>query len=130
MIETKNEPFSWGFEVGFLRSPVNPRMLLLNRKPEIDHSEGRYEPNDASAWSLISIADDLLRIGLSTVLTKQCKTHGTRGTRASTAPARSMVLALAYAQRGTSLASTAKLDSADCVVVTSATSSVALSFAA
>lgn len=63
MLESEKEPFSWGFEAGFLRSPVNPRMLLLNRTPEIDcASDG-----NASAWSLVSIANDLLRVDLSSL---------------------------------------------------------------
>ncbi len=63
MPESEKEPFSWGFEAGFLRSPVNPRMLLLNRTPEIDcASDG-----NASAWSLVSIANDLLRVDLSSL---------------------------------------------------------------
>lgn len=65
MIETKNEPFSWGFEAGFLRSPVNPRMLLLNRTPEIDCSGDRSDPSSTRAWGLVSIANDLLRVDLS-----------------------------------------------------------------
>lgn len=63
MLDSEKEPFSWGFDAGFLRSPVNPRMLLLNRTPEIDcASDG-----NASAWSLVSIANDLLRVDLSSL---------------------------------------------------------------
>lgn len=65
MLETKNKPFSWGFEAGFLRSPVNPRMLLLNRTPEIDCSGDENESSNARAWGLVSIANDLLRVDLS-----------------------------------------------------------------
>ena len=67
MLDSKKESFSWGFKAGFLRSPINPRMLLLNRRPEIDPSEGRSESSNASAWSLISIANDLLRVDLSSL---------------------------------------------------------------
>lgn len=63
MLESEKEPFSWGFEAGFLRSPVNPRMLLLNRTPEIDCASN----GSASAWSLVSIANDLLRVDLSSL---------------------------------------------------------------
>ncbi len=65
MSESKNEPFSWGFKVGFLRSPINPRMLLLNRAPGINRSGDGRESSNASAWSLVSIANDLLRVDLS-----------------------------------------------------------------
>lgn len=67
MLDSEKESFSWGFKAGFLRSPINPRMLLLNRRPEIDRPEGRSESNNASAWSLISIANDLLRVDLSSL---------------------------------------------------------------
>lgn len=67
MIGTKNEPFSWGFEAGFLRSPVNPRMLLLNRTPEIDCSGDGIESSSTRAWGLVSIANDLLRVDLSSL---------------------------------------------------------------
>lgn len=67
MLDSKKESFSWGFKAGFLRSPINPRMLLLNRRPEIDPSEGRSESSNASAWSLTSIANDLLRVDLSSL---------------------------------------------------------------
>ena len=65
MLESEKEPFSWGFEAGFLRSPVNPRMLLLNRTPEIDCADDGNATGNASAWSLVSIANDLLRVDLS-----------------------------------------------------------------
>lgn len=65
MLDSKDGPFSWGFEAGFLRSPVNPRMLLLNRTPETDRSGDGSESGNASAWSLVSIANDLLRVDLS-----------------------------------------------------------------
>lgn len=65
MLESEKEPFSWGFEAGFLRSPVNPRMLLLNRTPEIDCADDGSATGNASAWSLVSIANDLLRVDLS-----------------------------------------------------------------
>ena len=67
MLETKNEPFSWGFEAGFLRSPVNPRMLLLNRTPEINCSEDGSESSSTRAWGLVSIANDLLRVDLNSL---------------------------------------------------------------
>lgn len=67
MLDSKKESFSWGFKAGFLRSPINPRMLLLNRRPEINPSEGRSESSNASAWSLVSIANDLLRVDLSSL---------------------------------------------------------------
>lgn len=65
MPESEKESFSWDFEAGFLRSPVNPRMLLLNRTPEIDCADDGNATGNASAWSLISIANDLLRVDLS-----------------------------------------------------------------
>lgn len=65
MLESEKEPFSWGFEAGFLRSPANPRILLLNRSPEIDCAGDGSTSGNASAWSLVSIANDLLRIDLS-----------------------------------------------------------------
>ena len=67
MLKSEKEPFSWGFEAGFLRSPVNPRMLLLNRTPEIDCASDGNTSGNASAWSLVSIANDLLRIDLSSL---------------------------------------------------------------
>ena len=67
MLESEKEPFSWGFEAGFLRSPVNPRMLLLNRTPEIDCAGDGSTSGNASAWSLVSIANDLLRVDLSSL---------------------------------------------------------------
>lgn len=67
MPESEKESFSWGFEVGFLRSPVNPRMLLLNRTPEIDCADDGNATGNASAWNLISIANDLLRVDLSSL---------------------------------------------------------------
>ena len=67
MLESEKEPFSWGFEAGFLRSPVNPRMLLLNRTPEIDCAGDGNASGNASAWSLVSIANDLLRVDLSSL---------------------------------------------------------------
>ena len=67
MLESEKEPFSWGFEAGFLRSPVNPRILLLNRTPEIDCAGDGIASSNASAWSLVSIANDLLRIDLSSL---------------------------------------------------------------
>lgn len=67
MFESEKEPFSWGFEAGFLRSPVNPRMLLLNRTPEIDCDSDGNASGNASAWSLVSIANDLLRVDLSSL---------------------------------------------------------------
>lgn len=67
MPESEKEPFSWGFEAGFLRSPVNPRMLLLNRTPEIDCADDGNATGNASAWNLISIANDLLRVDLSSL---------------------------------------------------------------
>lgn len=70
MIGTKNEPFGWGFEAGFLRSPVNPRMLLLNRTPEIDCSGDGIESSSTRAWGLVSIANDLLRVDLSSLFKK------------------------------------------------------------
>ncbi len=65
MLKFEKEPFSWGFEAGFLRSPVNPRMLLLNRTPEIDCAGDGNATGNASAWNLVSIANDLLRVDLS-----------------------------------------------------------------
>lgn len=67
MLESEKEPFSWGFEAGFLRSPVNPRMLLLNRTPKIDCAGDGNASGNASAWSLVSIANDLLRVDLSSL---------------------------------------------------------------
>lgn len=67
MLKSEKEPFSWGFEAGFLRSPVNPRMLLLNRTPEIDCASDGNAAGNASAWSLVSIANDLLRVDLSSL---------------------------------------------------------------
>lgn len=67
MLESEKEPFNWGFEAGFLRSPVNPRMLLLNRTPEIDCDSDGNASGNASAWSLVSIANDLLRVDLSSL---------------------------------------------------------------
>ena len=67
MPESEKESFSWGFEAGFLRSPVNPRMLLLNRTPEIDCADDGNATGNASAWNLISIANDLLRVDLSSL---------------------------------------------------------------
>ena len=67
MLDSEKEPFSWGFEAGFLRSPVNPRMLLLNRTPEIDCADDGNATGNASAWSLVSIANDLLRVDLSSL---------------------------------------------------------------
>lgn len=67
MSESEKESFSWGFEAGFLRSPVNPRMLLLNRTPEIDCADDGNATGNASAWNLISIANDLLRVDLSSL---------------------------------------------------------------
>lgn len=67
MLESEKEPFSWGFEAGFLRSPVNPRMLLLNRTPEIDCAGDENATGNASAWNLVSIANDLLRVDLSSL---------------------------------------------------------------
>ena len=65
MPESEKESFSWCFEAGFLHSPVNPRMLLLNRTPEIDCAGDGNASGNASAWSLVSIANDLLRVDLS-----------------------------------------------------------------
>ena len=56
MLDSEKEPFSWGFEAGFLRSPVNPRMLLLNRTPEIDCADDGNATGNASAWNLVSVA--------------------------------------------------------------------------
>ena len=67
MPESEKESFSWCFEAGFLRSPVNPRMLLLNRTPEIDCADDGNATGNASAWNLISIANDLLRVDLSSL---------------------------------------------------------------
>lgn len=67
MPESEKESFSWDFEAGFLRSPVNPRMLLLNRTPEIDCADDGNATGNASAWNLISIANDLLRVDLSSL---------------------------------------------------------------
>lgn len=67
MLESEKEPFSWGFEAGFLRSPVNPRILLLNRTPKIDCAGDGNASGNASAWSLVSIANDLLRVDLSSL---------------------------------------------------------------
>lgn len=67
MHKSEKEAFSWGFEAGFLRSPVNPRMLLLNRTPEIDCAGDGNTSGNASAWSLVSIANDLLRVDLSSL---------------------------------------------------------------
>lgn len=67
MPKSEKEAFSWGFEAGFLRSPVNPRMLLLNRTPEIDCAGDGNTSGNASAWSLVSIANDLLRVDLSSL---------------------------------------------------------------
>lgn len=67
MPESEKESFSWGFEAGFLLSPVNPRMLLLNRTPEIDCADDGNATGNASAWNLISIANDLLRVDLSSL---------------------------------------------------------------
>lgn len=67
MLDSEKEPFSWGFEAGFLRSPVNPRMLLLNRTPEIDCADDGNATGNASAWNLVSVANDLLRVDLSSL---------------------------------------------------------------
>lgn len=67
MLKSEKEAFNWGFEAGFLRSPVNPRMLLLNRTPEIDCAGDGNTSGNASAWSLVSIANDLLRVDLSSL---------------------------------------------------------------
>ena len=67
MLDSEQEPFSWGFEAGFLRSPVNPRMLLLNRTPEIDCADDGNATGNASAWNLVSVANDLLRVDLSSL---------------------------------------------------------------
>lgn len=67
MLDSKKESFSWGFKAGFLRSPINPRILLLNRRPEINPSGSSSESSNASAWSLISIANDLLRVDISSL---------------------------------------------------------------
>ena len=67
MLKSEKEPFSWGFEAGFLRSPVNPRMLLLNRTPEIDCAGDGNTSGNASAWSLVSLGNDLLRVDLSSL---------------------------------------------------------------
>lgn len=67
MLDSEKEPFSWGFEAGFLRSPVNPRMLLLNRTPEINCADDGNATGNASAWNLVSVANDLLRVDLSSL---------------------------------------------------------------